>query len=223
MTHHRTETLSQIVADTLRQAIWDGAYLCGDRLTELPIAYELNVSQNTVRDALRLLEQQGWVVRQPRRGVFVRAFTAEEAEEVFGLWALLESDALGSVFKRLTRVDLLAALRPNIETAQDQLKKGHWLAARNALLGFHQTIATLADRPQTQQWLNQLYNQVRLMEIEFEQQTQLPPHAQAQLISTYEHLMGIVKFAAPEAATQALRAHILENSKPIIRYLAMHR
>jgi DNA-binding GntR family transcriptional regulator len=49
-------TLAESVADVLRHAIFQGAYLSGERLVELTIAQEMNVSQNTAREALRLLE-----------------------------------------------------------------------------------------------------------------------------------------------------------------------
>ena len=58
-------TLAESVAGALRHAIFQGAYLGGERLVELTIAQEMNVSQNTVRDALRLLEKDGLVVKRP--------------------------------------------------------------------------------------------------------------------------------------------------------------
>ena len=90
----RTSTLSQIVADVLRQSLQDGVYKCGERMVELTIADELNVSQNTVRDALRILEQQGWVHKRPRHGVYVRQFSISQAEELYALRSALEQLAL---------------------------------------------------------------------------------------------------------------------------------
>jgi DNA-binding transcriptional regulator YhcF (GntR family) len=72
MSDLRNATLSHIVADVLRQSLYDGVYLCGDRLVELTISQEMNVSQNTARDALGLLENEGWVTRKARHGVYVQ-------------------------------------------------------------------------------------------------------------------------------------------------------
>lgn len=222
MSPSRSETLAQTVADALRQAIWDGVYPCGERLIELTIAHELNVSQNTVREALRILEQAGWVVHHPRRGVFVRAFTPDEAEEVYELWAMLEGAAFSWVADRMTRVDLLNALRPHVHEAKEYLAAGRWLAAWDSLLHFHQEIAQLSERPQTITLLERLYNQIRLLEVEYEFHQARTGEARFQRIEAYEHLLGVIKFADSQAARAALAERIIDEGKPIIRYLAMH-
>jgi DNA-binding GntR family transcriptional regulator len=68
-------TRAETVAEQIRQAIRAGAYVSGQRLVELSLAAKLNVSQNTVRDALRLLETAGWVVKRARHGLYVRSLT----------------------------------------------------------------------------------------------------------------------------------------------------
>ena len=59
-------TRAETVAAALREAILKGDYLSGERLIELSLAKTFDVSQNTVRDAMRLLEQDGWVVKHAR-------------------------------------------------------------------------------------------------------------------------------------------------------------
>jgi DNA-binding GntR family transcriptional regulator len=222
MSPSRSETLARTVADTLRQAIWDGVYPCGERLIELTIAHELNVSQNTVREALRILEQEGWLVHHSRRGVFVRSFTADEAEEVYELWALLEGAAFSRVAEKITRVDFLNALRPFVQDAKDALAVGRWLGAWEALLRFHQTIAQLSERPQMFALLSQIYNQARLLEIEYEFHQPRTLESRIQRIEAYEHLLGVIKFADSATGREALMERIIDEGKPVVRYLAMH-
>jgi DNA-binding GntR family transcriptional regulator len=59
-------TRAETVATTLRESILKGEYVSGERLVELSLAKRLKVSQNTIRDALRMLEQDGWVVKHAR-------------------------------------------------------------------------------------------------------------------------------------------------------------
>ena len=54
-------TRAETVADQIRQAIKDGQYMGGERLIEQTLAGQMNVSQNTIRDALRIL----WRVLTP--------------------------------------------------------------------------------------------------------------------------------------------------------------
>ncbi|GAA1717359.1 GntR family transcriptional regulator [Nonomuraea sp. LP-02] len=59
------------LADRIRKQISDGHLAMGDRLpSEGELATTWNLSRATVREALRLLEEQGWVIRIPRRGAF---------------------------------------------------------------------------------------------------------------------------------------------------------
>jgi DNA-binding GntR family transcriptional regulator len=218
----RSDTLAQTVADTLRQAIWDGVYPCGERLIELTIAHELNVSQNTVREALRILQQEGWLVYYARRGVFVRSFSPDEAEEVYELWAILEGAAFSAVSDKMTRVDLLHALRPFVQEAREYLEAGRWLAAWDALLRFHQAIAQLSERGQTITLLSQLYNQARLLEVEYEFHQPRTLESRWERIEAYEHLLGVIKFADSQTARDALSGRIIDEGKPIVRHLAMH-
>ena len=53
-----TATRAAATADTIREAILSGHYMSGERLIEIKLAQAIDVSQNTVRDALRILEQE---------------------------------------------------------------------------------------------------------------------------------------------------------------------
>lgn len=54
--------LREVVCETLRQAIRDGVFKPGERLMEVPLAEELGVSRTPVREAIRKLELEGFVL-----------------------------------------------------------------------------------------------------------------------------------------------------------------
>ena len=60
----------QVLAE-LRQRIVDGDYPPGERLTEDRLAADFGVSRNPVREALRIVANEGFVEMVPRRGAFV--------------------------------------------------------------------------------------------------------------------------------------------------------
>lgn len=161
--NNRTLTLSEIVAGALRQSLHDGVYVCGERLVELTIAQEMHVSQNTVRDALRILEAEGWLVKKPRHGVYVRDFTVDDLIELYALRAALETLALGWACEEAD-LDALATLKTYIDAADEQVKMGNSYAAREELFNFHMSVVNLANKPQTSRILYRLLNQSRLME-----------------------------------------------------------
>lgn len=221
MTTSRHATLSQVVADALRHAIREGQYLSGERLVELTIAHEFNVSQNTVRDALHILEKEGWIQNRARRGAIVRSFDADEAEEIFALWASIERVAFNWATEKGVRVDLLARLRPPIEAARQDFEAGALAQVRLALFNFHYQIVLLANRPQTTEILSRLHHQAYLMDMLFDHKSQRPQEAYDLWIGGYERVLGIIKFGDNQAAQQALVDRILDNGKPIIKWLAM--
>ena len=60
--------LRDVVFQTLRQAILREDLAPGERLMEIPLANKLGVSRTPLREAIRMLEQEGLVVMIPRRG-----------------------------------------------------------------------------------------------------------------------------------------------------------
>ena len=83
-------TLSDYVADQLRQGIIVGALKPNQRLVEEELAASMQTSRGPVRDALRLLEAEGLVVRQSHRGAFVTELTYEDVLEIYSIRELLE-------------------------------------------------------------------------------------------------------------------------------------
>jgi DNA-binding GntR family transcriptional regulator len=156
-------TLAESVADVLRHAIFQGAYLCGERLVELTIAQEMNVSQNTVREALRLLEQDGLVVKRARYGTHIRSYTPDEALELYALWSAVESLALGWAMARITD-DHLAHLARLVARMRGSILADREREALEIRFQLHTTLAEIAGRPQTGAILQRLHNQIRLLE-----------------------------------------------------------
>jgi DNA-binding transcriptional regulator YhcF (GntR family) len=69
--------------DKLRQAIIDGHFAPGTRLTERELCGLLGVSRTLVREALRQLEAEGWVENVPYRGPIVATISADEARQLY--------------------------------------------------------------------------------------------------------------------------------------------
>jgi DNA-binding GntR family transcriptional regulator len=89
------------VVQVLEDAILSGRMKPGDRLLEIWISNELEVSRTTVREALLMLERRGLVSSQPRRGTFVTRISHRESRDLLATRALLESYALNSGFAAL--------------------------------------------------------------------------------------------------------------------------
>ncbi|RYG13216.1 MAG: GntR family transcriptional regulator [Burkholderiales bacterium] len=83
------------VYDVLRRRIILGEFLPGSQLKELALAAELGVSRSPLRAAFKRLTDDGLVVAEHNRGVFVAPWADQDNDEVFDLRAAAESHAAG--------------------------------------------------------------------------------------------------------------------------------
>jgi len=209
-------TLAENVAAALRESIYNGGHFIGERLIELTLAHEMNVSQNTVRDALRILEQEGLVVKHARKGVYVRTYTAVEAEELYALWAVLEKLALNWTITALTE-DSLQELRDLVDEARSQTEARNPLGAIESLLTFHETVGRVAGKPQTAALLTSVLNQVRLLENGI-RQVRAPRTIQQRRaqIADYELLLNAIERRDLESAHSILLKTITADCNALL-------
>jgi DNA-binding GntR family transcriptional regulator len=82
------------IRDAIVSRILDGTYPAGERLKELALAKEFNVSQAPVREALRELEALHLVQTEHYRGTRVRAIDLDELKQAYELRQLIEQAAV---------------------------------------------------------------------------------------------------------------------------------
>jgi DNA-binding GntR family transcriptional regulator len=132
------------VRDEIRQRIIDGHLQPGTRIVERDIAAELAVSRVPVREALRMLQSEGFISVVPRKGVVVRSLSRVDVLELFDVREALEVLATRRAAEtatpaRLRRLNqLLAKARKAIDT-------GDSAAAGSANDAFLDEIIRLAD------------------------------------------------------------------------------
>ncbi len=94
--------LREIVFEALREGIISGELKPGERLMEVQLAEEMGVSRTPVREALRKLELEGFVVMVPRKGVYVAGISTKDISEVFEIRSALEALAASLAAERIT-------------------------------------------------------------------------------------------------------------------------
>jgi len=98
--------LRQQVEGALRQAIVDGRFRPGQRMTERELTTMLGVSRTLLREALRQLESEGLISVIPNRGAVVRELSAEDIEELYAIRAVLEGLAARSFAQKANAYSL---------------------------------------------------------------------------------------------------------------------
>ena len=112
------------------------------RLDERRLSEDLGVSRTPIREAMTLLEQEGFVRSVPRRGIFVVRKTKQEIIEMITVWAALESMAARLAAARASDKDLRALRRMFAEFEKDT-PAAHVHEYSQANISFHQTIIRL--------------------------------------------------------------------------------
>ena len=88
-----------------RRRLIEGRLLPGQRITTEGLAHSLQISHVPVREALRYLEAEGHLERGPRSRVIVAPVTAAEAEEIYRLRQILETEVHRTAIPKLTDAD----------------------------------------------------------------------------------------------------------------------
>jgi DNA-binding GntR family transcriptional regulator len=93
-------SLGRYAAQVIRADILNGRFAQGTRLNELRLANELALSRGPIREALRGLEREGFVVSLPNLGSFVSMVTPDYVGEILSLREILEPYAFARAFAR---------------------------------------------------------------------------------------------------------------------------
>ena len=110
--------LRELVCENIRQAIIDGTFSPGERLMEIQLADEMGVSRTPVREAIRKLELEGFVVMIPRRGTYVADISIKDINEVYEVRTALDILAAGLAAERINEDELEAMQRLLVEIGQ---------------------------------------------------------------------------------------------------------
>lgn len=93
--------LREIVLEALKDAIVNGKLKPGERLMEQQVAEELGVSRTPVREAIRKLENEGFIIIIPRKGAYVSDISLKDIAQVFEVRAAMEALAAGLAAQRI--------------------------------------------------------------------------------------------------------------------------
>jgi DNA-binding GntR family transcriptional regulator len=112
------------------------------RLDERQLTAALGVSRTPIREALTLLEQEGFIRTVPRRGIFIVRKSKREIIEMIQMWAALESMAARLATLHATD-DEIAALRHLFDRFLSSPPSEHLSEYSEANIAFHTAVIAL--------------------------------------------------------------------------------
>jgi DNA-binding GntR family transcriptional regulator len=187
------------VIDELRRRIIDGVYEPGDRLTEERLAVDFGVSRNPVREAIRVLEAEGFLLAQPRRGAVVASMSVQDVVDLFDVRLALETLAAGLAAERI-EPDGSAMLTGLLARARGTRRMAD-LAALNTR--FHAAICALAGNQLLAGLMESLHGRLQWV------YRQSVATRAAQSWGEHQRLAEAILSRDPDAAGEEARLHVL--------------
>jgi DNA-binding GntR family transcriptional regulator len=130
-------------------------------LDERALSERLGVSRTPIREAIAMLEQDGFVKTVPRRGIVVVRRTKTEIVDMIRAWAALESMAARLITTTARKKDI-SALRDFFKNfGKDRLPQDHVEEYSKANIAFHQALISLSESPVLVDMTNDILLHVR--------------------------------------------------------------
>jgi DNA-binding GntR family transcriptional regulator len=198
----------ELVYQRTRRAILTGDYPPGSHLRLQELAATNGVSMIPVREALRLLEAEGFVDTIPNRGARVAPLSVDDLRDVYRTRIVLEVEALRQALPRITRAHLAKARRLNARLVNQFARHGY------ATYDDHRAFHFLLYEPSGSRWL------LRLIGIVWDHteryRRQGAPFVAGELAGEeHERIIAAVEAGDCDGACHALYAH-LEDSADLI-------
>lgn len=182
---------------------------------ELQLASRLGVSRTPIREAIRMLEQEGLAITIPRKGAEVAKMTEKDMEDVLQIRCALEELAVRLSCQNITETEV-QELRVAMNRFREKVDTGDIAQIAEADVNFHDVLYMASDNPKLLGMLNNLREQMYRYRVEYLKDFTVYP----QLIEEHRQLYEAVKAGDAEKASGMTRRHLenqTEGVKRIIR------
>ncbi|MEE4164707.1 MAG: GntR family transcriptional regulator [Desulfocapsaceae bacterium] len=147
------------VYDYLQEQMRRGVLEPGSSISVNTMIEELGVSRTPLREALLLLQEQGFVSIQPQRGVKINLLTMDDVKDIYEILGGIESRVILSVFGSIGKAEIerMTALNQRIEAT---LSTGDIISHNQANIDFHDVFLDLSDNQRLLRYVKNLKMQL---------------------------------------------------------------
>ncbi|WP_209309009.1 GntR family transcriptional regulator [Blastococcus sp. CT_GayMR16] len=200
-------SLVDLATERLRAEILSGELQPGDRIVEDTIRRRYGISRAPLREALRLLAQQGLVEHLPRRGMRVTTWSPTDIRQLFEIRHVLERHAVLSALP-LSRGedDPLARVRALLADMRTAEQRGDRLAKDDAHRAFHAAVVGLAGNRQLELALAPILLKLQLpMAVNLRREADV--HSPAQGLDRHAAILAALESDDAQTVLDALDRH----------------
>ena len=203
--------LRDVVFNTLREAILKGELKPGERLMELHLANRLGVSRTPIREAIRMLEQEGLAVTIPRKGAQVAKMTEKDLQDVLEVREALDALAVVCACKRMTS-EQMEELKVTMRAFEAATRGDDIRNIVETDEAFHNVIYKAANNPKLEAIVNNAREQMYRYRYEYVKDTSI----YKQLIEEHRAMIEGFEKHDVEFVKKIMHSH-LENQVAAVR------
>lgn len=196
----RVSTIEALTT-AVRNDIYNGVWKPGTQITEQEMVERFNVSRHSIREALVLLVNQGYLEKRVNKGVFVRSFSATDIEDMFFARKLFEEVAIRELAKKQYVPD---ELRKAATAIRKRKKDDPWSIVITSDMNFHRTLVDSLNSPK----ISMLYSSLL---VDFELISKQPQNIETDMEHIYSIHTRIIETIEKGDVAQAvlvLREHL---------------
>jgi DNA-binding GntR family transcriptional regulator len=200
-------SLVELTTQRLRGEILSGELPPGARIVEEQLCRRYGISRAPLREALRLLAEQGLVEHLPRRGARVSDWSPTDIRQLFEIRHVLERHAVLSALPLAgAEADPLAAVRERLAAMHAAEERGDQLAKDDAHRAFHAAVVGLAGNRQLELTLAPILLKLQLpMAVNLRREAEL--HTPGQGLERHAAILAALESDVPETVLDALDRH----------------
>jgi DNA-binding GntR family transcriptional regulator len=194
---------------TIREAILDGRLEPGTTMSQVTLADELGVSRTPLREALRMLQNEGLIESEPNRRVRVSEVSIADIEELYTIRIPLEVNALRLSLPALTPEDIarLEGYMAEMAHFAQEEDYGRWHVPHRA---FHQALTERAG-PRYEALLMQLFDHA-----ERYRRIHIGRSFSERTAGEHRAILDAVKAADADASAARLAQHLARSAFTVI-------
>ena len=191
----------------IQEWIVTGRFKPGEQIKEENISQRLEISRPPVREALKMLEAMGLVVRKPRRGVFVPLLTRKDVWEIYTLKATLYELATELAMDVITDIQVR-----ELETLVEKMERivsedpVDILRYQKHHQGFHSRLMGIAGNGRLNAFAANLHNQVTPFSYKSLQQKNHLPAS----VRYHRKIIDAIKTGDRLSACRLMKRHVLD-------------
>jgi DNA-binding GntR family transcriptional regulator len=200
----------------LKQAIMDADIYAHEhelRLDERQLSRSLGVSRTPIREAMTLLEQEGFLRTVARRGIFIVRKTKRQIIEMIEMWAALESMAARLATTNASDEDI-GSLRKMFDEFRNSTPGDHIHEYSDANIAFHQAIIGLSGSHLMGKTIENLFIHVRAIR----RLTISQSDRAARSIVDHMRIIEALERRDTELAERLVRQHSLDLAAHVEKY-----